>query len=126
MSKHPNFEKSRQKLRPWVSALSNPHLLISFGIAWFLTNGWAYCAAGAGAYFHIGWLAYIGTAWLGILWFPCTPEKILTFALAVLILRMLFPQDTRTLALIRRKSRELREKTMLEFARFRAWMHGRR
>ena len=69
----------KDKLRPWLRALTNPHLLISLVIAWFITNGWAYCAVGIGWYLDIPALLRIGTVWLGLLWVPGTPEKLLTF-----------------------------------------------
>lgn len=99
-----------RKIRPWIRALTNPHLLVSLGIAWFLTNGWAYCAVGVGMWREIGWLRNAGTVWLGLLWLPGTPEKLVTFALAMGILRVLFPEDTRTLAVIRHKRQQLTER----------------
>lgn len=105
-------------LRPWLRALTNPHLLVSLGIAWFITNGWAYCAVGFGWYFDIQWMLRAGTVWLGILWMPGTPEKIVTFAVAIGILRLLFPDDTRTLAMIRRKNKQLIALTKQSFSRF--------
>lgn len=115
-----------QRARPWLRALTNPHLLISFGLAWFLTNGWAYAAALIGRWLDIRWMTYIGAAYMGLLWLPGTPEKLITFPLAIVILRLLFPKDTRTLALIRRKSRRVKEKTKAEFARFRARLHHKK
>lgn len=109
----------KARLRPWLRALTNPHLLISLGLAWFITNGWSYCAVGIGWYLDIGWLMKIGTVWLGMLWMPGTPEKIVTFAIAVGLLRLLFPDDTRTLAMIRRKNKQLIAVTKQRFARFR-------
>ena len=119
--KHRSAGKTwKEKLRPWLRALTNPHLLISLGIAWFLTNGWAYCAAGIGWYLDIPALLKIGSVWLGILWMPGTPEKLFTFAIAMGILRLLFPDDTRTLATVRRKRKQLTERTKLEWQKFRA------
>ena len=116
----------KEKLRPWLRALTNPHLLISLGIAWFLTNGWAYCAVGIGWYLDIPALLQIGSVWLGILWMPGTPEKLFTFAIAMGILRLLFPDDTRTLAMVRRKRKQLAERTKLEWQRFRARLSQKR
>ena len=56
----------------------NPRMLLCFGIAWFITNGWCYVFVGVGAYFGITWMTVIGSAWATILWFPFTPEKIIT------------------------------------------------
>ena len=109
----------KEKLRPWFRALTNPHLLISLAIAWFITNGWAYCAVGIGWYLDIGWLLNTGSVWLGILWMPGTPEKIFTFAIAIGVLKLMFPEDTRTLAMVHRKRRQLIARTKLEWHKFR-------
>lgn len=117
--------KLKQQLSPWLRALTNPHFLISVGIAWFITNGWAYCAAGFGWYFEIDWLMEIGAVWMGILWMPGTPEKLLTIPIAIGILRILFPDDTRTLLMMRQKFRSLLAHTKTEYARVRAWLCGK-
>ena len=114
-----------RKIRPWIRALTNPHLLISLALAWFLTNGWAYCALGAGAYFDIGWLRRIGTLYIGLLWLPGTPEKLVTLALAMLLLRVFFPDDTRTLAAVRRKRMQLAERVRIRYASFRPRLRKR-
>lgn len=114
-----NGKEFMEKLCPWIRALTNPHLLISLGIAWFITNGWAYCAAGFGWYLEIPPLLKLGTFWLGILWMPGTPEKLFTFGIAIGLLRMLFPDDTRTLAMVRRKRRQLAAHIRLGWQRFR-------
>ncbi|MBR5371052.1 MAG: hypothetical protein IK130_02450 [Oscillospiraceae bacterium] len=105
--------------KQWVQALLNPHFLISIGIAWFITNGWSYCALGLGAYFGINWLRNIGAVWLGILWMPGTPEKLVTFSIAIVILRLLFPKDTKTLAVIHEKRLQLIDLTKKSFQKFR-------
>ena len=116
----------KDKLRPWLRALTNPHLLISLVIAWFITNGWAYCAVGIGWYLDIPALLRIGTVWLGLLWVPGTPEKLLTFGLAMGILRLLFPDDTRTLAMVRSKRKALQARTKRRWQQFREKIAARR
>ena len=116
----------KEKLRPWVRALTNPHLLLSLGIAWFLTNGWAYCAIGLGAFLEIGWLFKAGSVWAAMLWVPGTPEKLVTFPIAIFILRRLFPDDTRTLAMIDGKWKSAKEKTKLRYRKFREKLRSKR
>ncbi len=116
----------KQKLRPWVRALTNPHLLISVGIAWFITNGWAYCAIGLGAFLEIGWLLKAGSVWAAMLWVPGTPDKLVPFPLAIFILRLLFPNDTRTLAMIDRKWKAAKDKTRIKYRKFREKLRSRR
>ena len=116
----------KEKLRPWVRALTNPHLLISVGIAWFITNGWAYCAIGLGAFLEIGWLLKAGSVWAAMLWVPGTPEKLVTFPIAIFILRLLFPNDTRTLAMIDRKWKAAKDKTRIKYRKFKEKLRSRR
>ncbi len=119
-------QKFKDKLRPWLRALTNPHLLVSLAIAWFITNGWAYCAVGIGWYLDIPTLLKVGTVWLGLLWMPGTPEKIITFGIAIGILRLLFPEDTRTLAMVRNKCRLLITHTKRGWQKFRARISRKR
>ena len=114
------LKKIRQKRRrrEWLAALTNPHLLISVGIAWFLTNGWAYCALGLGSFCAVKWLRNAGAVWLGILWMPGTPEKLITFGIAMFLLKMFFPGDARTLRLLHRKRRLLLTVTKMQLERF--------
>ncbi|MBP0967464.1 MAG: hypothetical protein J5722_07515 [Oscillospiraceae bacterium] len=116
----------KEKLRPWVRALTNPHLLISVGIAWFITNGWAYCAIGLGAFLEIGWLLKAGSVWAAMLWVPGTPEKLVTLPIAIFILRLLFPDDTRTLAMINRKWKAAKDRTRIRYRKFREKLRSRR
>ncbi len=79
----------------------NPHLLICVGIAWFITNGWSYIALGLGTYFKIPWLIAVAGAYLTFLWIPFTPEKIITVIIAIWLLKVLFPDDRKTLAVLK-------------------------
>ena len=86
------------KCKTFFTALTNPRFLLCFGIAWMLTNGWAYVFLGVGAFYEIDWMTAVGAAYMAFLWLPATPEKILTLAIAVFLLRILFPSDQKTLA----------------------------
>ena len=66
-----------------------------------ITNGWAYVMFGVGAYFDIQWACAVSGAYLTLLWIPMTPEKIITVAIAILLLRWLFPSDEKTLGVLR-------------------------
>ena len=65
---------------------------------------------GLGIHFDITWMAALGGAYLGVLWIPFTPEKILTVIIAFGILRLIFPKDEKTLAIIEGEFRRLKEK----------------
>lgn len=80
--------------------ITNPRLLLCIGIAWMITNGWSYVLLAVGTYFQIGWMIAVSSAYLAILWLPISPEKILTAAIAIGLLRWLFPKDQKTLAVL--------------------------
>lgn len=74
----------------------NPRFLLCFGIAWIVTNGWSYILLGIGMLFHITWMKVVAGAYISFLWLPFTPEKIVTFALAMLLRKLIFPKDKKT------------------------------
>ena len=96
--------KLRTKLLNWlkgaVKFILNPRLLLCFGIAWMITNGWSYIMLAVGTWLGIGWMIAVASAYLTILWLP-SPEKILTCAIAIILLRLLFPKDRYTLGVLR-------------------------
>ena len=96
--------KLRTKLLNWlkgaVKFILNPRLLLCFGIAWMITNGWSYVMLAVGTWLGIGWMIAVASAYLTILWLP-SPEKILTCAIAIILLRLLFPNDRYTLGVLR-------------------------
>ena len=111
----PKQKRKQNRRREWLHALTNPPLLISVAAAWFFTNGWAYLAAGLGTFCRIPWMRNTGLIYLGILWAPGTPEKLLTFGLAMMMMRVFFPHDKKTVQLLRRKLRLLLYVTKAQF-----------
>ena len=90
----------KEKLKKVIAFLLNPRFLFCFGLAWMITNGWCYIILGIGAAYDIEWMIYVGTTYLAFLWLPITPEKILTIPLAIGFLRLFFPKDEKTLAVL--------------------------
>ena len=84
-------------------------MLLCFGLAWIITNGWSYIMLGVGTYLDIGWMIAISGAYLAFLWLPITPEKIVTIAIAIVILRILFPNDQKTLAVLKSMREKIKE-----------------
>ena len=80
--------------------LLNPHLVLCFGMAWMITNGWAYLGVAAGTALRWEWLTALSSAYLAFLWFPFTAEKIVTTVIAVWLLRKMFPDDEKTLKVL--------------------------
>ncbi len=91
----------KEKLKKILEFILNPRLLLCVAIAWLITNGWSYLMFGFGTYFEIGWMIAVSGAYLAFLWLPISPEKILTFTIAIGLLRFLFPNDTKTLGVLR-------------------------
>ncbi|MBQ8323668.1 MAG: hypothetical protein IJX82_00775 [Clostridia bacterium] len=115
-----NRQRIKNLIRRVLEFFLNPRLLLCFGIAWFITNGWSYAFAAIGVYLDITWLYVIGLSWMTFLWFPFTPEKIVTLFITIGLLRWLFPKDQKTLAVI------LREQTALKAAMVKAKQSRRR
>ncbi len=91
----------KQKIKKIIQFIVNPRLLLCMGIAWLITNGWSYILLGIGTYYGIGWMVAIAGAYLTFLWLPISPEKIVTFIIAIALLRFLFPKDEKTLAVLK-------------------------
>lgn len=107
MEKTEKKEKRRatfkRRMKKLARFLLNPRLLLCIAIAWLITNGWSYIMFAVGTALQIDWMVAVSGAYLAFLWFPFSPEKIVTFAIAIAIalLRWLFPRDQRTLAVLR-------------------------
>lgn len=94
-------EKLRQNLKKTLQFIANPRLILCFMIGWLITNGWSYIMFGFGTYYEIEWMIAVAGAYLAFLWLPISPEKLVTIAIAVALLRWLFPGDQKTLAVLR-------------------------
>lgn len=93
-------EKVIRKIKKLILFFLNPRLLLCVGIGWMITNGWSYVMFGFGMYFEIEWMIAASSAYLSFLWFPFSPEKIATAAIAIALLKWLFPNDEKTLAVL--------------------------
>ncbi len=99
---HLTKEKVKHNLKTTLSFIANPRLLLCFMIGWLITNGWSYILFGIGTYYEIEWMVAIAGAYLAFLWLPISPEKLVTIAIAIALLRWLFPNDQKTLAVLKR------------------------
>ena len=111
----------KEKLKKIIKFIVNPRFLLCFGIAWLITNGWSYILLGAGTFYDIGWMIAVAGAYLTFLWLPVSPEKIVTVLIAMWLLKVLFPNDQRTLGVlkelyekykIKRKSKRKKDQTV--------------
>ena len=92
--------KIKRWLKKTVMFLLNPRFLLCFGIAWLITNGWSYILFALGTFLDIGWMMALGGGYMAFLWLPISPEKIVTVAIAIWLLKLLFPKDEKTLAVL--------------------------
>lgn len=95
------WEKIKNVCGKLARFLFNPRFLLCFGIGWMLTNGWSYVLFALGLALEISWMTAVSSAYMAFLWFPFTPEKILTVLVALGLLRLFFPNDKATLQVLR-------------------------
>ena len=91
----------KQKLKKVLQFLLNPRLLLCLGLGWMITNGWSYVLMGIGTWLGNEWMMGVAGSYLALLWVPMTPEKIITVAIAIGLLRWLFPRDQKTLKVLK-------------------------
>jgi hypothetical protein len=101
---------NKEKFKKWLMFFCNPRLLFCFGLAWLVTNGWAYIMLGFGTYLNITWMIAVSGAYLTVIWLPISPEKIVTVAITMALLRVLFPHDEKTLAVLKELRAKMRMK----------------
>ena len=90
----------KEKIKTALLFILNPRLLFCIALAWLITNGWSYVCLAIGTIFRWNLMVAIASAYMAFLWFPGTPEKIITFIIAIFLLRKLFPKDEHTLRLL--------------------------
>lgn len=91
----------KEKIKKIILFIANPRLILCIGIAWIITNGWSYLLFGLGTFLEIKWMIAVSGAYLTFLWFPFTPEKLITVAIAIFLLKLLFPKDEKTLGILK-------------------------
>lgn len=93
-------DKIKNFLKKAIRFITNPKLLLCMAIAWFITNGWSYVLFALGFYLEIEWMTAVAGAYLAFLWLPVSPEKLVTIAIALWLLKRFFPDDEKTLAVL--------------------------
>ena len=96
-------------LKTAVQFALNPRLLLCFGIGWMITNGWSYVLLGLGTWLNNEWMMGIAGAYLTFLWLPVSPEKLVTVAIAIALLRWMFPNDKKTLGILKQTYTDLKQ-----------------
>ena len=95
-----NMPKWKKNCKKVLEFLLNPRFLLCFGLAWLITNGWSYILMAVGTLFQIGWMMAVAGAYLAFLWLPFTPEMVITVTISIFLLKRLFPNDQKTLAVL--------------------------
>ena len=88
-------------LKKLLRFAANPRLLLCIAVAWMITNGWSYILFALGTALNITWMTALAGGYLAFLWLPVSPEKLATLTIALVLLRWWFPNDTRTLAVLK-------------------------
>ncbi len=99
-NKAPLKNRILKMLKKWLMVILNPRLLLCLFVAWMITNGWSYVFTVLGTAFEIPWMVITGTTYMSLLWVPFTPEKILTVIIAVFLMRLIFPNDKKTIGVL--------------------------
>lgn len=94
-------EKLAERVKRLLRMVLNPRLLLCLAIAWMITNGWSYILFCIGLLLEINWMRIVAGAYMGFLWLPFTPEKLVTVGIAIFLLRLLYPRDRATLGALR-------------------------
>ena len=102
-------QKLKILLQKIIRFIANPRLLLCLAVAWMITNGWSYVLFALGTWRSIPWMVSVGGAYLAFLWLPVSPEKLATVAIAMALLRWLFPNDQQTLGVLREMGDKLKE-----------------
>ena len=97
-------------LRRFIRFFLNPRLLLCLLLAWLITNGWSYILFAIGSWLGIGWMIGVSSAYLVFLWLPISPEKIVTVLIAIALLRLFFPNDEKTLSVLKDMYNKIRRK----------------
>lgn len=109
-------EKIKKFIKTAVLFILNPRLLLCFGIGWMITNGWSYVLMALGTWLGNGWMMGIAGAYLTFLWLPVSPEKLVTVTIAIALLRWLFPNDEKTLGILKQLYDKIKKAFLLEKA----------
>ena len=102
-------EKLKAVFRTAVGFVLNPRLLLCFGIGWLITNGWSYLLMALGTWLGNEWMIGVAGAYLAFLWLPISPEKLLTLTIAIFLLKKLFPNDEKTLGILKQAYASVKE-----------------
>lgn len=109
-------QKIKTLIKKTLQFIMNPRLLLCLGIAWMITNGWSYVLFALGTILKIHWMIVVAGGYMAFLWLPVSPEKLVTIAIAILLLNRLFPNDEKTLGTLKEMKQKLKTKVQIRRA----------
>lgn len=80
----------------YIKPFTNPRFLISFGLAWLITNGIWYVFAFVPIKLLPDWLVWFSRSYIAFIYLPWTPEKLITIPMAIFFHLKLFRRDDKT------------------------------
>lgn len=108
-TKQPLKNRIINTTKKWLMVLLNPRLLLCIFIAWMITNGWCYVFTVVGIACDLPWMVVAGGTYMSLLWVPFTPEKIITVIIAIFLMRLLFPNDEKTIGTLKEELKTLKQ-----------------
>lgn len=99
----------KEKLKKIKDFILNPRLLLCLLIGWMITNGWSYILLTLGTIFEIEWMLAVSGGYIAFLWFPLSPEKVVTVGIAIFLMQKFFPDDKKTLAVLKDLYKNVKE-----------------
>lgn len=55
---------NKGKIKKGIQFIANPRLIICFGLAWLITNGWSYILLGIGTLLNVSWMIAVASGYL--------------------------------------------------------------
>lgn len=105
------------KLWIYLKPFTNWRFLISFGLAWMITNGWCYLFILFGSVFNIQWMWAVGTGYAAILYLPFTVEKLITIPMAMWFQSKLFKKDEK----LRQQFMDMKKEAHKDWEKIKSW-----
>lgn len=108
------MKKIIKKIGVYISPFLDIKLLLVYTPIWFLMSGWTYLFIFLGMKYNMQWMLIAGSTWAGILWLPCTPEKIITIPLTLYLYTKIFGnKNKKTIEKLERMHEQAKEDLQL-------------
>jgi len=106
-----------RKIWIYLKPFTNWRFLISFGLAWMITNGWCYIGLAIGFALNINWLKAVCGGYAAILYLPFTAEKLITIPMAMWFQSKLFKKDEK----LRQQFIDMKKEAHKDWEKIKSW-----